>query len=196
MADERNDWTPERHKGDPNDPANPPHSMIKPATRRAALMSYLGPVIALFAIVGVALIYWTSRGPASTDIRDENTIGTVGREPGGFEPGGAQDSARDEIEFRGGDPDTGALAGPGITSVDRALATDPSKPQRVTLDGVAVDAIEGDVIWVRSGDARIAIMGGDTGARPRAGQRIDVTGTTELDARGSVRIRANQIEVQ
>ena len=195
MADERNEWTPERHKGNPNDPANPPNSMIAPETRRAALLSYLGPILALFVIVGVAMIYWMNRGPDMTDIRDEDTIGTVGREPGGFDPGPDPDSARDEIEFRGGAADTGRLAGPAVTTVDRALSTDPSQPQRVTLDGVEVESVEGDVIWVRSGDARIAVTAAG-GERPRAGQRIDVTGTTELDARGGVRIRASEIDLQ
>ena len=55
-----------------DDPTNPPNVLLRPENRRAALWSYLGPVIALFAIVGVALIYWVNRGPVSDSVRTDD----------------------------------------------------------------------------------------------------------------------------
>src|SRR5688572_32475173 len=66
------------------DPDNPPQALLRPEARRAALWSYLGPVIALFVIVAVALVYWGNRGSAAPDERtDDAAIGTVGRESPG-----------------------------------------------------------------------------------------------------------------
>ena len=45
--------------------------------RRTALWVYVGPLIVITVIVGIALLYWATRGPApNEDVT--NTIGTVG----------------------------------------------------------------------------------------------------------------------
>src|SRR6186713_2056419 len=91
------------HSDEITDPNNPPRVLLKPEARRAALWSYLGPVIALFVIVGVAMIYWVNRGPLPREARtDEAAIGTVGRDaPGGGDPQGAFKNAEEELKHRG-----------------------------------------------------------------------------------------------
>ena len=69
-------------------PENPPNSVLSKSTRRAAIGSYLGPVIVLFVIVGLGLIYWSNRGPSQPDRDTTHTgVGTTGENgPGAFDP--------------------------------------------------------------------------------------------------------------
>jgi hypothetical protein len=169
------------------DPGNPPQVLLKPGARRAALWSYLGPVIALFVIVAVALVYWGSRGPAAPDERtDDAAIGTVGRNsPGGGDPQPAFKSTADELKHRGwpaSDENT-------LRSIDRARAADQSS-QRVMLDHVTVDKTEGPVTWVKNASDRIAVVGDGT-PEVKPGDVVSVTGMTERDANGNVRIRGD-----
>jgi len=61
MAEPRNDWArPERYE-DTVDPHNPPNSVLQPNVGSTALWAYLGPIVALFIIIGIALIYWATR---------------------------------------------------------------------------------------------------------------------------------------
>ena len=61
MAEPRNDWgRPERYE-DTVDPRNPPNSVINPHVRTTAFWAYLGPILAMFIIIGIALIYWMTR---------------------------------------------------------------------------------------------------------------------------------------
>jgi hypothetical protein len=170
------------------DPNNPPRVLLRPGARRAALWSYLGPVIALFVIVGVAMIYWMNRGPSASDVRvDEAAVGTVGRDsPGGGDPNPAFKSPDDELKYRGSlDSNENALR-----TIDRARAADGSSPQRVLLEAVAVEKVEGQVTWVKKGTDQIAVVS-DRSPEVKAGDVVSVSGMTERDATGDVRIRGD-----
>jgi hypothetical protein len=167
-----------------NEPGDPPNVLLRPDTRRAALFSYLGPVIALFAIVGVALIYWVNRGPVpARENPDRGVIGTSGRTlPGGGDPQPEYDRTRDEIANRGGidradEARRNNLS--ALTTIDRVLTTDSNTARPVTLSAVEVEKAEGNTIWVRDGDARIAVALPQGAAAPQRGDRVDVSGITE-----------------
>lgn len=167
------------------DPQNPPQVLLKPEARRAAVWSYLGPVIALFVIVGVAMVYWVNRGPGVHDARtDQTAIGTVGRDaPGGGDPQGPFKSTEDELKYRGApDADEGT-----IRSIERARAADGTA-QRVTLERVTVDTVDGSTTWIKDGSDRIAVVT-DSTPGVKSGDTASVSGTTERDSQGNVRIR-------
>ena len=169
------------------DPHNPPRVLLKPESRRAALWSYIGPVIALFVIVGVALAYWGQRGPATGDGRtDGAAIGTIGRDsPGGGDPQPPFDSTADELKHRGA-PSVDATT---IRSIEGARQADQAS-QRVALADVTVDKVDGPITWVRHGDERIAVVGSGT-PQFKSGDVVSVSGTTERDGSGAVRIRGD-----
>ena len=170
------------------DPRNPPQVLLKPEARRAALWSYLGPVIALFIVAGAAMLYWVSRGPLPHDARsDEGAIGTVGRDAaGGGDPQGPFRSTEDELKYRGV-PDAGDAT---IRSIESALAADGSSPRRVVLERVTVDSVDGSTTWIKDGSDRIAVV---TESAPgvTSGDAASVSGTTERDSQGNVRIRGS-----
>ena len=168
------------------DPRNPPEVLLKPAARRAAVWSYLGPVVALFVIAGVAMLYWVNRGPVPNDARtDDAAIGTVGRDsPGGGDPKGAFKSTEDELKYRGApDADEGT-----IRSIESVRTADGSSARRVMLDRVTVDAVDGSTTWIKDGSDRIAVVT-DSAPGVTSGDAASVSGTTERDGQGNVRIR-------
>ena len=97
-----------------DDPHNPPESVTNRHVRREALWSFLGPVIVLAVILGLAMIYWGRREPGR-EIGDRNlnpAIGTTGDQPkednatpdfqqGGGDPARRPDSTADELKQRG-----------------------------------------------------------------------------------------------
>ncbi|MGE0446095.1 MAG: hypothetical protein AB7P99_12780 [Vicinamibacterales bacterium] len=105
---------PNPHYEDTNDPHYPPKAVLNKNVRRAAVWVYVGPLIALLAIVGIALLYWLGRPPGRTEGDGLNpATGTTGEQrpateregqpqQGGGDPSPQPDSTRDEIEFRGG----------------------------------------------------------------------------------------------
>src|SRR4051794_19082992 len=104
------DNTTKRYE-DTTDPQNPPNSVANRDVRRSALRAYLGPLVALFVIAGVALIYWANRSPvmhsdpAEVATTGQDVVGERGNSsdtPGGFDPQGHASSTSDEIERRGG----------------------------------------------------------------------------------------------
>lgn len=98
-------------------PRNPPQAVLNRNVRRAALGTYLGPLVVLFVIIGLALLYWARREPGR-DLEDNTlnpSIGTTGEranenenEParnldqGGGDPASRPDSTKEEIDERGG----------------------------------------------------------------------------------------------
>ena len=113
MAEPHNEGqTPERYE-ETVDPRNPPNSVLNDSVRRTALRSYLGPLVALFIVVGLGLVYWANRGPVFDGVEEgrvgttgEISIDTVGERgnaetPGGINPDPRPDSTREEREFRG-----------------------------------------------------------------------------------------------
>ena len=147
MPEERDVWR-EPESEQPNNPENPPQVLLRPEVRRAALMSYLGPVIALFVIIGLALIYWANRGPVEPDPNDRvaDAIGTIGgRSAGGSDPAPDFDRTRDELAYRGGDTTP-------LTSVSDVIAAKRSG-RIVQLNGAEVVSIDANVLQIRDGDA-------------------------------------------
>jgi len=91
---------------DTNNPTNPPHAVLRPEARTAALLGFVGSLVVFFVLVGVALIFWTVAHP-QPNAREgmEDVVGTSGyySTEGGHNPdrnfrGG---NTRDELKFRG-----------------------------------------------------------------------------------------------
>ena len=201
MADEPSAWrTPE--SDDPNNPRNPPQVLLRRDSRRAALMSYVVPIVALFVIAGIALIYWANRGPVAPepDQREIDAVGTAGGDsPGGFDPGPEFDRTRDELRFRGSNEATAARTpdiDPAETlgSVTGVLGTTRTG-QRVEIEDLEVLSSDNGTMWVRSGETRIAVVVPDGTSPAKPGTRVNVSGITERGADSVMRIRASEIEV-
>jgi len=186
--------------GELTEPGDPPNVLLRSDTRRTALFSYLGPVIVLFAIVGVALIYWVNRGPVpAREKPDSDVIGTSGgTTPGGGDPQPAFGRTRDEIANRG-EIDKAEEAQrhdlSAVTTIDRALAAPATVSRHVALSAVEVEKAEGSTIWVHDGDARIAVILPQGATAPRRGDRVDVSGITEQQD-GATRIVAEAISTK
>ena len=184
----------ERRDADLDRPMNPPNSVVRPAVRRAAVFTYVGALVAMFAIVGATLLFWAGRddgfgsdtyGPG----HEPSALGTSGERmpregaPGGFDPNPDHNSTAGDIEFRGGgEPSQGPM--PGLSDANR-----------VTLRDVQVERAEGDTFWVRDGGESVAVV--TVGGTPtvRVGQRVDLSGTYE-QTDGGRRIRATRIDVK
>jgi hypothetical protein len=197
MPEDPRDWRTSQPRDELDDPSNPPNALLTPETRNRALMSYLAPVVVLLVIVGVALIYWANRGPDAATDGTANAVGTVGRDaPGGFDPAPELDETADEVRFRGGGPlargDVSIGANGSATLMDIDAVSRTAAGQRVRLQDIEVETVERSTIWLRDGATRLAVLAPE-GATPNAGDRVDVTGTTEADDRGGVRIRAIQV---
>jgi hypothetical protein len=104
MAEPPRGRTPERYE-DTIDPKNPPNSVTRPQVRSAAVWWYLGSVIALFVLVGIALIYWLAANPRPSLTQDpqiDRAVGTSGdTTPGGHDPMPRFRNTEDELKFRG-----------------------------------------------------------------------------------------------
>ena len=89
---------------DTNDPKNPPNSVTRPRARNAALLGFVGSLVAFFVLVGVVLLFWTVAHPRPTlEEERERVIGTSGyySTEGGHDPVRRPHSTRDELKFRG-----------------------------------------------------------------------------------------------
>jgi len=188
--------TPERYE-DTVDPRNPPNSVTNRDVRGAALKSYLGPVVALFVIVGLALVYWANRGPVYNETTDRTSIGTSGDgsdinaigergndtdTPGGFDPQNRPGSTRDEIDRRGGDSQSLGRVAVG---------------ERITLSGVEVVGVDSaNRFTVQNGGQRTVVNAPDNRTEITRGMRVDVNGTIESDTQGAVVIRATAVNAR
>lgn len=105
---ERQDTQPEETEH----PRNPPNAVVNQRARSQAFWSYMGPLIALFAILAVALIYWMGRGPGREPGNSSpSPIGTSGAqgeptpspnfESGGQDPRPHPSTTREELERKG-----------------------------------------------------------------------------------------------
>src|SRR5688500_9197150 len=165
--------SPEQGYGETVAPQNPPNSVVRPAVRRRALVTVLGGIIVMFVIVAGAFVYFTASDEpgGSRNPTDPTAVGTSGERmpregtPGGFDTDPSFGSTRDELKYRG---DTTG---------------------RVELDDVQVERTEGDAFWVRSGNRSVAVIAPGGMPTVKAGQRVDITGTTESNGR----IRATRI---
>lgn len=198
MEEQRHDpGTPRRYE-ETTDPLNPPNSLMNRPVRRAVVWSYFVPIVVLFVVIGVALLYWSNRtSPRYPDNRGEgaSAVGTVGAgqlsKEGGFDPAPRPRSTGSEIESRGED-----LA--PITKIGGLVDADPRKiaGRRVDLDDVDVESAQGNMFWVRDGDEKVAVIAPADAPQPRADTRVSVSGVAEPDDSGHVRIRASRIEIR
>jgi hypothetical protein len=214
MAEPLNDErTPERYE-ETQDPRNPPASVANDAVRGLALKAYLGPLVALFIVVGLGLIYWANRSPVRDDA--DATVGTTGQQaertvdavgergnadsPGGTNPTPRPDSTRDELESRGvGSP---AADLPGFTAENtttdlRQLVDGDAKVmigRRVDITEARVVDVNGPTTFsIEKGDARAAVSAPPGGPAVRDGQTVTVSGVVEPNGQGGVRIRATRV---
>jgi hypothetical protein len=198
MGDESNGPPPASGEGTrpPDDPRYPPQSVLQPAARRSAVITYVGGLVVLAAIVGVAMMYWIGRDKGRVDPATPQAVGTVGTAPGGlgrtdggFDPQKRPDTAREELELRG--------AGTLLTRIDDVFAGSPASVagRQVEFREVEVESGGNRSFWVRDGSARIAVVtDGDTRVTP--GSRVDVKGVAEPDGSGGVRVRAQRVSVR
>jgi hypothetical protein len=184
---------------DLNNPKNPPQSLLRREVRRFALMSYLGPLVVLVVVVGIALIYWANRSQAPPqDVQDKEieSTGTSGFQPDG---GGARpkfDTTADELKFKGSSLNAGAAqSGRAVTltEIDRVAAA-KTGGQRVSLPLVEVSDVENGSFWIHDGNNRVAVIAPDR-VQVKDGQHVSVDGITEVDPSGGVRVRASHVEV-
>jgi hypothetical protein len=82
-------------------PKNPPNSVLHSEVRNATFWAYIGPLIIIVIVLGIALLYWST---GDTDSVAEPPIGTSGENPGqeGSNPDRTPDNTREETEYRGG----------------------------------------------------------------------------------------------
>jgi hypothetical protein len=185
---------------DPNAPQNPPNSVVNRGVRRTALRTYLLPIVALFLVVGLALIYWASRPPvteraANLPERDDpNVAGTAGERnpddnsPGGHEPQRTPESTADELEHRGGQT---------LTELGALLEENAHGEvgRRVEIQDVDVDQVESATsFWVKDGNARVHVIAPSAAIQVRAGQQVNLTGVAERSG-DVLRIRASKVSV-
>lgn len=215
MADGHNEGhTPERYE-DTTDPRNPPNSVVNREVRGTALRSYLLPLIALFLVAGLGLIYWANRSPVMND--DPSEVGTTGDRqdvvgergnrtdtPGGFDPQPQPDSTADELERRGVNeplraPSSGVSAAAPLNELGAMLEDDPRTVLGRRIDVQDVDVVEArdaTTFWIQDGDARALVSAPPGGPGVRDGSRVSVSGVVEPDGQGGVRIRATRVSVQ
>jgi hypothetical protein len=181
------------------DPHNPPNVMLRRETRRAALMSYLGPLVVLFVVVGIALVYWANREPVQqADTEVDREIATTGSTEGGGDPQPDFDDTREEIDSRGslGENPSATRNDPGdvIASVKEAAAAPPGRT--VSLKNIEVENVQNDLAWIHDGNNRLAVTVPENASRITEGGHVDIDGVTEADPSGGIRIRASRLHAR
>jgi hypothetical protein len=180
--------TPEQYE-ETQDPRNPPNSVVNRDVRRTALRIYLGPLVALFIVIGLALLYWANRGPVYNDPQDgvgttgdrQDVVGERGNDatPGGINPDPRPDSTQDELKFRGVD--------------------EPASPGgQLDLTGVRVVGVrdDGRTFWVQSGDDQVEVSAPQGAPQVKPGSMVSISGVNESDGQGGTRIRASRVTVE
>jgi hypothetical protein len=210
MADPHNDQhTPEQYE-ETTHPRNPPNSVVNREVRKTALRSYLLPLVAFFAVAGLALIYWANRSPVMTEdpARIATTgehVGTVGERgndpdsPGGFDPTPRPESTRDEIERRGGDLQGAAPAGSPLNELGSMFDDDNPRAsigRRIDIRDVnVVEVRDANTFLVQDGSVKAAVMAPAGSPAVAVGSRVNISGVVEAEGNGT-RIRASHIEVR
>ena len=185
MAERPNDWQSPEYK-ETTEPQNPPNSVVRPEVRTAALWVYLAPIVAVVVVVGIAVLYWSNRGPAPSEDATR-TIGTVGDEatPGGGNPAPRPDDARAEIEYRGGTT---------LTTLGGLVEPRTAIGQRVELKNVQVETVNDPTSFlIEDGSIKMMVMAPASTPGLKAGMHADVSGVLESDGKGGARIRATHV---
>ena len=215
MAEPQNEPHTPEHYEETTDPKNPPNSVLNAGVRRTALRSYLGPLVVLLFVAGIALVYWANRGPVVPDPDDREQIGTSGAggerpapfgvpsnrddTPGGFNPDPRPDSTADEVRSRGGDPASTSLPGARPPATLTGLAMLEGEPKdlvghRVEFRNVnVVDAQDATHFWIQDRNVKAEVTAPRGGPALKPGSTVSVSGVVEEDGRGGVRIRAERV---
>ncbi|HTM05227.1 MAG TPA: hypothetical protein VL173_17075 [Vicinamibacterales bacterium] len=169
--------------------------MISKGARRAAVWSYFAPIVVLFLVIGVALVYWVSRPTQRADRpeqprRDPATVGTFGSDQGGFDPATRPGDVRAEIRRRGED----LSPVNGLDDLRHVNGVYTDRP--VDLKDVKVESADGNRFWVRDGHDRIQVLASDGAAAVKPGTNVDVAGRVERNADGTLYIRASRIQTK
>lgn len=194
MAEPGSTDTPRRYE-ETTEPQNPPNSVLNRDARRAAVLSYFVPVVILFVVIGVALVYWSNQPEyAGGAARDRAEVGTVGRTAGstdGGRPEPKADRARDEIKYRGQDlsPITRVSE---LRDVDARVMTD----RRVSIAEAEVDSASGTMLWIRDDDRKFAVIAPEGTAAVKPGSKVSITGHVVADSNGGLQIRADRIQTK
>jgi hypothetical protein len=191
MAAQRSDDTPRRYE-ETTEPQNPPNSMLSKDTRRAAVLSYFVPVVILFVVIGVALVYWSNRPEHSqTGDADRSEIGTAGRTDGGVPPESKPDTVREEIENRGED-----LVPISRVAELRDIDARRMSGRRVSIAEADVESATGNMVWIRDDERKFPVIAPAGAPLPTAGSKVSITGHIATDSNGAVQIRADRIQMQ
>ena len=196
MAEPQNDRHTPEHYEETTDPKNPPASVVNQGVGSAALLSYLGPLLVFFVVVGLALIYWANRAPVRPDPEDQQQIGTSG-----FDPAPRPDSTADELKYRGGDSPSASLPGARDATLT-GLAMLEGEPKdlvgrRIDFRNVIViDAENPTHFWIRDRNVKAEVSAPRGGPAVKNGSRVNVNGVVEEDGRGGVRINADSVDLQ
>jgi hypothetical protein len=197
MQDDRN--VPQEGIRPPDDPRHPPQSVLRPEVRRSAVVTYVGGITVLFALIGLGMLYWATRDKDRTDPTTPQAVATVGSaagghrdSPGGFDPQPRPDNTRDEIEQRRDGDSQGALANVGDL-LAAAPGTIAGRP--VDVRDVEVESGDDRTFWIRDGDSKVAVVAPAGTDQISPGRRVDVRGMVEQDERGGVRIRARRVDL-
>ena len=104
------------HYEETNNPKYPPKAVVNRNVRRTTLWTFVGPLIVLTVVIGIALLYWMGREPGRS-VNDDSynpASGTTGEQveeanptnrelkQGGSDPAPKPGSTQDELEFRSG----------------------------------------------------------------------------------------------
>ena len=206
MEQRREEWDATRHHDETLHPDNPPNSVLSRPVRRAALVSYLGPIIVLFLIVGFGLMYWSSHDagrPEPPKVGNQGGVGTSGGPTdGGFEPQSRPNSTRDEIERRGGvdDQATGPMPAlrdkTALTKVGQIMGKPNDVAGRpVDLQKAEVDSSQGNTFWVRDGGDKVEVVTPAGASVPQKGSHVHVVGTVEAYG-DRTRVQASRVDAQ
>jgi hypothetical protein len=187
MAEQRYD-EPDRQYDETTHPRNPPNSVLSQPARRAAVWSYFVPVVVLFAVIGIALVYWSNQ-PRYTDVANEpSEIGTTGRTNGGFEPAPRPGDPQTEVNSRAGDLSP-------VTSLADLGRVDARtmNGRRVDIENATIDSVSGNTAWVRDGDQKFAVVV-PAGTSVRAGDKVAIAGRIAANPQGNVQVIADRVQ--
>jgi hypothetical protein len=198
----------EQYRDETSVPQNPPESVVNPHVRRAAVWTYMGPLIAFFIAIGAALFYFATLTP-DRPTKDESgwsVTGTSGgAAPGGQTPDQVPASPEQEIVERGVVRDLSEPppphARPELQLTDLGDVLDSRGEQivghRVDVQDVnVVDVKDATNFVVQDGNAQVAVVVPKGSPAVRSGQRVNIIGTVERAGSRGIRIRASRVDVR
>jgi hypothetical protein len=191
MDEQRDGETPRRYE-ETSQPQNPPNSVLSKDARRGVVLSYFVPVVVLFAVVGLGLVYWANRPEgAGTSAPDRSEVGTVGRTDGGFQPDPKPGSVSKEIDYRGDDLSP-IIRVEDLDNVDgREMAG-----RRVAIGEAEVESVSGNTLWVKGNDRKVAVIIPQAAQSVKAGDKVSISGRLAADANGAAQISAERVQVK